>query len=172
MNRSIRRKLMEAENQPGSIEQWFKRAIALDRNYRESRREEERLREKKENNGASAPRLNNRETFGQSLPWPQVWPKRQETPQQWVPIGLTPMEGVERTNAAMVTPQQRTGFPQKNPYAMDVDRRENKNCYAYGEFEHLARNCRNRRMGINKRMEVDQDSDNNLNGEEGLGSPN
>jgi len=59
MNRAIRRKLMEAENQPGSIEQWFKRAIALDRNWRESKREEERLREKKENNGALAPRLNN-----------------------------------------------------------------------------------------------------------------
>jgi len=43
MNRSIRRKLMEVENQPCSIEQWFKRAIALDRNWRESRREEERL---------------------------------------------------------------------------------------------------------------------------------
>jgi len=59
MNGSIRRKLMEAENQPGSIEQWFKRAIALDRNYRKSRREEKRLRGKKENNGAPAPRLNN-----------------------------------------------------------------------------------------------------------------
>jgi len=30
MNRSIRRKLMEAENQPATIEHWFKRAIALD----------------------------------------------------------------------------------------------------------------------------------------------
>jgi len=35
---------MEAENQLGSIEQWFKRAMALDRNWRESRREKERLR--------------------------------------------------------------------------------------------------------------------------------
>jgi len=43
MNRSIRRKLMEAENQPCSIEQWFKRAITLNRNWRESKREEERL---------------------------------------------------------------------------------------------------------------------------------
>jgi len=41
MNESIRRKLIEAENQPGSIKQWFKRAITLDRNWRESRREEE-----------------------------------------------------------------------------------------------------------------------------------
>ena len=32
MNRAIRRKLMEAENQPGSIEQWFKRVTALDWN--------------------------------------------------------------------------------------------------------------------------------------------
>ena len=30
MNRVIRRKLMEVENQPGSIEQWFRRAMALD----------------------------------------------------------------------------------------------------------------------------------------------
>ena len=44
MNRAIRRKLMEAENQSGSIEQWYRRAIALNRNWRESRREEEKLR--------------------------------------------------------------------------------------------------------------------------------
>ena len=44
MNRTIRRKLMEAENQPGSIEQWFKRAMALDQNWRESRKKEERLK--------------------------------------------------------------------------------------------------------------------------------
>ena len=38
---------MEAENQPGLIEQWFKRAMTLDRNWRESRREEKSLREQK-----------------------------------------------------------------------------------------------------------------------------
>jgi len=32
MNGVIRRKLIEVENQPGLIEQWFKRATALDRN--------------------------------------------------------------------------------------------------------------------------------------------
>ena len=32
MNRAIKRKLMEAENQTGSIEQWYRRAIALNRN--------------------------------------------------------------------------------------------------------------------------------------------
>ena len=70
----------------------------------------------------------------------------------------------------MVTPQLRTGFPQRNPYAMDVNRRENRNCYICEEFGHLARNCRNKGM-INRRMEIDQDS-NNLNGKGGLGSPN
>jgi len=48
MNRSIRRKLMKAKNQPSSIEQWYRRTMALDWNWRESRREEERLREKKQ----------------------------------------------------------------------------------------------------------------------------
>ena len=79
MNGSIRRKLMEAENQPATIEHWFKRAIALDRNWRESKREEERLRGKKETNGAPTPRLNQQGAFGQSLQRPQVWPRRQET---------------------------------------------------------------------------------------------
>ena len=32
INGEIRRKLMEAENPPASIEQWYKRATALDRN--------------------------------------------------------------------------------------------------------------------------------------------
>jgi len=43
VNGGIRRKLMEAENLPVSIEQWYRRATALDRNWRESRRKEERL---------------------------------------------------------------------------------------------------------------------------------
>jgi len=46
MNRGIRRKLMESENLPTSIEQWYRRATALDRNWRESQREEERLKKK------------------------------------------------------------------------------------------------------------------------------
>ena len=51
MNRGIRRKLMEVENLPTSIEQWYRRAMALDRNWRESRREEKRLKGRKEIGG-------------------------------------------------------------------------------------------------------------------------
>jgi len=55
MNGGIRRKLMEAENPPASIEQWYRRAMALDRNWKESRREEKRMRGKKEG-GRGAPK--------------------------------------------------------------------------------------------------------------------
>jgi len=63
INGGIRRKLMEAENPPASIEQWYRRVTALGRNWRESQREEERLREKKEQ-GGGAPKQEQR----QSLP--------------------------------------------------------------------------------------------------------
>ena len=72
MNGGIRRKLMEAENPPASIEQWYRRATALDRNWRESRREEERLRKKEVGGGKQEQR--------QSLPRPLVWQRRQPLP--------------------------------------------------------------------------------------------
>jgi len=53
MNGGIRKKLIEAKNLPASIEQWYKRATALDRNWRESRNEEERLRGKKKIGGGT-----------------------------------------------------------------------------------------------------------------------
>jgi len=55
---------------------------------------------------------------------------------------------------------------------MDVNRRENRNCYVCGRFGHLARNYKNRETGMNRRIEVDQDNNSNLNREGGLGSPN
>ena len=60
MNGGIRRKLMEAENPLASIEQWYRRATALDRNWRESKREEERLRGKKKQ-GGGAPKQEQRQ---------------------------------------------------------------------------------------------------------------
>ena len=75
MNGGIRRKLIEAENPPTSIEQWYRRAMALDRNWRESRREEERIRGKKKG-GGGVPKQEQR----QSLPQPLVWQKRQPLP--------------------------------------------------------------------------------------------
>ena len=66
-NGGIRRKLIETENLPVSIKQWYRRATALDRNWRESRREEERLRGKKEVGGGM------QKQEKQLLPRPLVW---------------------------------------------------------------------------------------------------
>ena len=63
---------MEAENPPVSIEQWYRRATALDRNWRESRREEERLRGRKEVEGGG------QKQERQSLSRPLVWQRRQQ----------------------------------------------------------------------------------------------
>ena len=140
MNGGIWRKLMEAENPPASIEQWYRRATALDRNWRESRREEERLR-KREIGGQKQER--------QSLPRPLVWQRRQPLPQQ-ATTGPAPMEGVERTNAVVVrgsgqgAGQGMGAPPRQDPFAMEIDR--GRNCYACGGFGHMARNCRNRGM--------------------------
>jgi len=68
--------------------------MALDRNWRESRREEERL--KKKEVGGEVPKQER-----QSLPQPLVWQRRQPLPQQAI-IGPAPMEGIERTNAVVV----------------------------------------------------------------------
>jgi len=54
MNGEIGRKLMEMENPLASIEQWYKRATDLNRNWRECRREEKRLRRKKEATGGAS----------------------------------------------------------------------------------------------------------------------
>ena len=94
MNGGIRRKLMETENPPASIEQWYRRAMVLNINWRESRREEERLRRKGEE---GAPKQEQR----QSLPQPLVWQRRQPLPQQ-VTTGPAPMEDVERMNTVVI----------------------------------------------------------------------
>ena len=146
MNGGIRRKLMEAENPLASIEQWYRRATALDRNWRESRREEERLKKREVGGGKQEQR--------QSLPRPLVWQRRQPLPQQ-ATTGPAPMEGVERTNAVVVRGQGAGVPPRRDPFAMDIDR--GRNCYACGGFGHMARHCRNRgqrgRVAEGRRLE-------------------
>ena len=55
-------------------------------------------------------------------------------------IEPVPMKEVERTDVVMIHPQQRIGGIQRSPYAIDVDRRENRNCYSCRGFGHLAWN--------------------------------
>ena len=168
INGGIRRKLIEAENPPASIEQWYRRATALDRNWRESRREEERLK-KKEVGGR-------KQEQRQILPRPLVWQRRQPLPQQ-ATTGPAPMEGIERTNVVVVRGQGAGVPPRWDPFAMDIDR--GRNCYACGGFGHMAHNCRNRgmrgRVEENRRVEYGggqieeiMDISNNLKGTENL----
>jgi len=144
MNGGIQRKLMEAENPPTSIKQWYRRATALDQNWRESRREEERLKKKEVGGGKQEQR--------QILPRPLVWQRRQPLPQQVI-TGPAPMEGIERTNAVVVRGAgQGAGVPpRRDPFAMEVD--WGRNCYACGGFGYMARNCRNRGR-VMRRVEI------------------
>jgi len=145
MNGGIQRKLMEAENLPVSIENWYRRAMALDKNWRESRREEERLRKKEVGGGTQKQER-------QSLPQPLMWQRRQPLPQQ-ATTGPALMEGIERTNAVVVRGQgQGSGIPpRRDPFAMEVDR--GRNCFACGGFGHMARHCRNRGR-VMRRVEI------------------
>ena len=65
---------------------------------------------------------------------------------------------------------QKMGQQRRDPNTMDINRRDNRNCYNCGGFGHIVRYCRNRRVEMNRRMET-EDS-NNLNEDGGLMSPN
>jgi len=174
MNGRIWRKLMEAENPPTSIEQWYRRVTALDRNWRESRREEERLRKKEV--GGGGPKQER-----QSLPRSLVWQRWQPLSQQ-ATTGPALMEGIERTNTVVVRGQgQGAGIPpRRDPFAIEVDR--GRNCYACRGFGHMACHCRNRGRGRpmdgrrveygRGRIEEILDNSNNLKGMENLESLN
>ena len=167
MNGVIRRKLIEVEYQypSKSIEQWYKRAVNPDKHQRKSKKKEERLRNKREI-GVLAQRLNipanTRETQQQQMPWSQIWPRRQEIPQQWVLAGSAPMKEVKRTNTAMVNLNQQTGLvPRYDLYAIDIDR--GRNCYNCGKSGYIARNYRNQRFVKQERKIEYRDNSNNKN---------
>ena len=170
INRGIRRKLMEVENLLTSIEQWYRRAMALDRNWRESRKEEERMKGRRE----TAPKQESKQIMSQPL----VWQRRQQLPQQVI-TGPTPMEGMEKTNAVVVRGQgQGVEIPlRQDPFTMEIDR--GRNCFACSGFGHMVCHCRNwgqrGRVAENRRVEYGgrrieeiMNTSNNLKEEENL----
>ena len=81
------------------------------------------------------------------------------------------MEGVERTNVAMVRGlgQGIGAPPRRDFYAMEVDR--GRNCCTCREFGHMARHCRNRgRIVEGRRLEFEgnYEHSNSLKEEENL----
>ena len=133
---------MEAERSLMSIEQWYKCATNLDRYQRESRKEEERLKERRES-GSQGQRQGeverNQREFRLWLLPPQIQPRRQEI--QQVPVRPTQMERIERTNAVVKYLLQREGGRmRRDSYAMDMHRE--RNCYSCERFGHFVQNCR------------------------------
>ena len=58
------------------------------------------------------------------------------------------------------------GQPRRDPNAINMDRRDNRNCYNCGRFRHMTRNYKNRKVGMNRRMETEDNI--NLNRDRGL----
>ena len=124
--------------------------MTLDRNLRESRREEKRMRGKE---GKKTLTFWQPQTPTNRKSKIQVWPRRGEVQQQWATTGPAPMEGVKRMNAVVVRGQEAEpsmGVPPRwDPYAMEVDR--GRNCYTCGGFRHMA--CYYRNKGRERPMD-------------------
>jgi len=65
INKVIRRKLIEAKRPPRNIKQWYERVMSLDRYWRKSRQEENRLRDRRETE-VPAQRINTLATAGRA----------------------------------------------------------------------------------------------------------
>ena len=96
-------------------------------------------------------------------------------PSQQATTRPAPIEGVEQMNTVIVRgPEQGIGVPtRRNSYTMEVDR--GRNCYACEGFGHLAHHCRNQKRIAERRKlgyEGLYEYENNLKGEENLGTLN
>jgi len=60
---------------------------------------------------------------------------------------LVLIERVEKMNVIIICLQQSIGIVQRDPYAIDVNRREGRNYYNCKGFRHMAKNYKNRRVG-------------------------
>ena len=110
---------MELEWQLASIEQWYNRAIALNRNQRESRREEERLRRRREN-GVQALRLNN---VGNTMVTNAIVSSLAKKTRNLSTVDINWAYSNKRSGqneCSNSAPNQRAEFAQYNPYTIDV----------------------------------------------------
>jgi len=133
LNRSIRRKLAEAEEPLTTIGEWQERAVRLDRNQRQSRIEERML-------GRNA-----------------VHPGENVQPRGGGSYGGRGGQITWRTEGGYRGGGGGNTFnregtqvgPRRDPNAMDIDRgREgDRTCYMCGKWDHMAKNCWERHKG-------------------------
>ena len=128
LNRSIRRKLAEAEELPTTIGEWQERVVRLDRNQRQSKIEERML-----GRNATCPGENMQPRGGglyrgrgEQITWR--------------------MEGGYRGGGGGENILNRGGTQmglRRDPNAMDIDRERggDRTCYMGGKWGHMAKNC-------------------------------
>jgi len=143
LNRSIRRKLAEAEEPPTTIGEWQERAVRLDRNQRQSRAEERVLGRNAAHPGGNAQPRGGGSYGGRGgqITWR--------------------MEGEYRGEGGGGNTFNRGGTqvgPRRDPNAMDIDRGrgEDRTCYVCGKWGHMAKNCWKRHKG--RVVEMPQES--------------
>ena len=130
LNRSIRRKLAEAEEPPTTIGEWQERVVRLDRNQRQSRIEERTL-----GRNVACPGENAQPRGGGSYGGREgqiIWR----------------MEGGYRGGNMLSRERTQIGS-RRDPNAIDIDRgREgDRTCYMCGKWDHMAKNCWERHKG-------------------------
>ena len=116
MDRRIRKQLMEAECPLKSIKQQYERSTRLDRNCRESRREEERMRSKM---------------------------KDKERKKKKIKGEQRRIEEIRTKEKIQAEKKQRQQEEWKRQRQMNRKREiQKRNCFGCREFGHIIRNCR------------------------------
>ena len=133
LNRSIRRKLAEAEELPTTIGEWQERAVRLDRNQRQSKIEERML-----GRNATCPGENMQPRGG------GLYRGRGEQITWRTKGGYRGGEGGNTLNRRGTQMGLR-----RDPNVMDIDRRRrgDRTCYVCGKWGHMAKNYWKRHKG-------------------------
>ena len=134
----LRERLMMAENVPTTIDQWYTRALAYDRNYRNM------IAEQKLYGGTGVNR-------GPSSQSGSRQPGRVNAPQPGANFG-GPQGGQRAPAFAPAPPNPRPWnsgpvIPQGVPMEVDRGQRQSVRCYRCGRPGHIAKNCRTQDQG-------------------------
>jgi len=133
LNKTIRRKLAEAEEPPTTIGEWQEKTVRLDRNQRQSRAKERVLGRNVACPGGNAQPRGGGSYGGKGgqITWR--------------------MEGGYRGRGGGSTLDRGGGQtgPRRDPNAMDIDRSRggDRTCYMCGKWGHIAKNCWERHKG-------------------------
>jgi len=146
LNGAIKRKLAEAEKPLSTIGEWQERAVRLDKNQRQSRVEERMLGRNAVCPGGNAQPRGGYGGGSYGGRGGQIMWRQGE------------MSGGYREGGNTVNRGGNQSGPQRDPNAIDVNRgrEEDRTCYIYGKWGHMAKNCWERHKG--RVVEMPQES--------------